>query len=51
MPRKPVATVLLLVAVLGALLTTAVAPAAPAPRDIANRGWDAPPADVFAELD
>ena len=50
MSRTPVAAVLLLVAVLGAVV--AAAPPAPlSPLAVANRGWDAPSGDVFAELD
>ena len=53
MPRQPLAAVLLLGAVLGALVASASA-ASVAPSDEtfhANRGWDAPPSDVFDRLD
>jgi hypothetical protein len=53
MPRKPLAAVLLLGAVLGALVAgVPAAHAAPSDRaHTANRGWDTPPRDVFAQLD
>ena len=50
MPRKPLAAVL----VLGAVLAALVSAAAPAPSEelhVANRGWDAPSRDAFAQLD
>ncbi len=52
MPRQPLAAVLVLGAVLGALVTDAVATYSVLPRETAsaNRGWNAPSGDVIERL-
>jgi hypothetical protein len=52
-PRRPLFAVLLLGAVLGVLAASASAAyAAPSDETIqANRGWEAPPSDVYDRLD
>ena len=53
MPRQPLAAVMILGAVLGALVASASAAyTTPSAESVqANRGWDAPPSDVFDRLD
>ncbi len=53
MQRKPLAAVLVLAAVVGAVVAGAAAAYAdtPHPSSTTNRGWDTPPRDAFTQLD
>jgi hypothetical protein len=51
LPRRPLSAVVIVGAVLGALVASAAYPAPSDETFHANRGWDAPPSDVFDRLD